>query len=265
MSLSHFLANFALQSLITQINTIMANRSNQNNNQSGKSGNLAGLAIGVSAASGAVGFGAGYGGAAYFDKSRSEDEPAPTEETQEEFETDFENDDVAFVESEELSDSYEEDSELHERYTEPHTIVGSRINDVAVRITPDEGYDVNPDQVTDEILAEELVDPNDIDTNAIVEFTGIETTYDADGNEMTVAFGTLIDEEMAFVDYDNDGTFDIMIDENGDGYDMEAEGLHYTVDDVEAQISDSAYIAATDTPDTVLENGDSFVNDIITV
>lgn len=230
------------------------------NNSDNQAGKVAGIAVAAAASSSAMAFGAGYGGAAAFDTVNAPVEVSPDE-------------DIVVEEDVDVAYEYDNADETlaPEPITEPLFVVpsiGDSINDVAVIITPgDDNLPIDdPDEVTDAIIAEEMVDPTDIDSVTVVEFTAMGTRYDADGNEQTVAYfhNNRTDSDMMLVDNNNDGTFDYVADTNGNYY-ADSVGAVFTVDDVEAQLSDGTYLAATETPETVLDNGDSFLNDIITV
>lgn len=231
----------------------MANRSNQNNNQSGQTGKVAGIAAGIAAASGASGFGAGYGGAAVYDNLS---EPVAVTED--------------MVIEEDVEVVYDEEPQEQTLYIEPEpesALPEVPVIDVPVIVTDNNLEDVDPDAVTDAILAEEMVDPADIDDVTVVEFTELNKRYDADGNEMTVAYfhNNHTDSDMMLVDVNGDGTFDYVADADGNYYADTVMGTVFTVDDVEAQLSDGTYLAANGTPDAVLDNGESYLNDIVTV
>lgn len=68
-----------------------------------------------------------------------------------------------------------------------------------------------------EIIAEELVDPNDNDAlDFVEEVIGVEQVYTLDGSEATVAaIHNSLDGDMYLVDVDNDGDFDVILDANG--------------------------------------------------
>ncbi|MDE7375640.1 MAG: hypothetical protein K2N16_02195, partial [Muribaculaceae bacterium] len=85
--------------------------------------------------------------------------------------------------------------------------------------------------------------------------------------EMTVAYfhNNQTDSDMMLVDVNGDGTFDYVADADGNYYADTVMGTVFTVDDVEAQLSDGTYLAANGEPDPVLDNGESYLNDIVTV
>lgn len=235
----------------------MTYRSNNSNKQSGQSGKKAGVAAAVAAGSAVPAFGAGYGGAAVYDNMQSEPVETPEELTVEE--------DVEVYYDE--PETFEHPTVVLEPMnTQEQPLSHMAVNQVPVVVTQDLS-DINTDDVTTEILAEEMVDPTDIDAVTAVEFTSLNTRYDADGNEMTVAYfrNNRTGADMMLVDNNGDGTFDYVADTNGNYYSDTVMGTVFTVDDVEAQISDSTYLAANTTPEAMLESGESFLNDIITV
>lgn len=229
---------------------------------------MAGLAVAAGAASSVMAFGAGYGGAAVYDSHANAEEVLPDDILLEE--------NVNVVYGDEIVDVPTNNNTTPSNNTTPGSVnepvtvvptIGDSVNDVAVVITPDDGLPTdNPDEVTDALLAEEMVDPTDIDSVTVVEFTSLATRYDADGNEQTVAYfhNNQTDSDLMLVDNNGDGTFDYVADTEGNYY-TDSVGAVFTVDDVEAQLTDGTYLAATETPDTVLDNGDSFLDDIITV
>lgn len=234
----------------------MATKNNRNNNQNGLSGKTVGIAAAVGAGSGMTAFGAGYSGAAFYDMA-SEIEILPDELTIEEnvpVEYDEPTEEVVAVEP------------IPEPEVEEPVKPGE-INNVAVNVQPGNLQDIDPDVVTDEIIAAEMVDPNDIDSLTVVEFTSLGTHYDAHGNEVTVAYfhDNNSDTDMMLVDNNGDGTFDYVADTYGNYYADSVMGTVFTVDDVEAQISDGTYLAANTTPDSVLETGESYLDDMIII
>ncbi|MCM1140798.1 MAG: hypothetical protein NC453_19690, partial [Muribaculum sp.] len=125
---------------------------------------------------------------------------------------------------------------------------------------------VNPDEVAEAIIAEEQVDPNDIDLADVVNFDEIGTVYTVDGESYTAAaFHDAAGNELVMVDVDGDDVFDIITDMEGNvltdpqGNILAAGDV--TVDDAEIGIADNhTYLAANNTDDF----GDaSLMNDVI--
>lgn len=234
----------------------MANQSNQNSNQGGQAGKVAAMAAAAAAVSGSSAFGAGYGGAAVYDRYH---QPQQDEELTVETEVAVTYDEIE-----------EEETPVEVVAVEPereHQVPVIDVNHVAVVVDPGFNNDIDPNQVTGEILAVTEVDPNDIDADTVVEFTALNTRYDADGNEMTVAHfhNARTGADMMLVDNNGDGTFDYVADAAGNYYSDTVMGVVFTVDDVEAQISDGTYLAANGAPASVLDSGESYLDDIVTV
>lgn len=75
--------------------------------------------------------------------------------------------------------------------------------------------DVDPDLIAQEITAVEI-DPNDVDVADMIEIDGIDTLYGDDGSEMSVAaVHTQDGGQYLMVDVDNDMTFDVITDLEG--------------------------------------------------
>lgn len=143
--------------------------------------------------------------------------------------------------------------------------IGDDSNDNAINVDPNpmEGLDdddpfnpidpVNPDDVADAIIAEDLIDPNDIDPENYFDFTDIGTVTTIEGDEMTVAtFTTGNDEVYAMVDVNNDGIMDVVVDENGNEVSYNTGG--YTTDDIMDQLTaGDTYLAASDDYDPTLD------------
>lgn len=136
-----------------------------------------------------------------------------------------------------------------------------------VGTTPNET--VNPDDVAEAIIAEEQVDPNDIDMADVVNFDEIGTVYTVDGESYTAAaFHDAVGNQLVMVDVDGDDVFDVITDMEGNvltdpqGNILAAGDV--TVDDAEIGIADShTYIAANDTDTSDDFGADSLMNDII--
>lgn len=131
--------------------------------------------------------------------------------------------------------------------------------------TPQQPTDepVNPDDIADAIIAEEQIDPNDIDVADVINFDEIGTVYTVSGESYTAAaFHDPSGNEMMMVDVDGDEIFDVITNTDGELVADDAGGM--TVSDAEIMINDdSTYLAHTDTDDQDLPDGESFMNDII--
>lgn len=119
---------------------------------------------------------------------------------------------------------------------------------------------VNPDEVAEAIIAEEQIDPRDIDMEDVINFDEIGTIYTVEGESYTAAtFHDAYGNEMVMVDLDGDNTFDVIADSNGN---IVAEAPNLTVDDAEIDIMDNnTYLAHDDTTDDF--GADTIADDII--
>ncbi len=97
--------------------------------------------------------------------------------------------------------------------------------------------DVDPDQIAQEITAVE-VDPNDVDLADAIQVDSVDTMYFEDGSEMQVASVHTPDGgDYMMVDVDNDLTFDIITDLEGNP--VVAVDGNMTLSDVEDMMDDS--------------------------
>lgn len=119
----------------------------------------------------------------------------------------------------------------------------------------------NPDDVVDEILAVEEIDPSDIDGMEVFQFNELTTVYTVDGQELTAATFQMDNGfEGMIVDVDGDGVFDDMA--TLDGYSVGQAPL-LTVDDVEMELNPSTeYLAQNDDIDHTLTD-DTYMDDMI--
>lgn len=104
--------------------------------------------------------------------------------------------------------------------------------------------EVNPDEIADAIIAEDQIDPNDIEQEDVMEVDEVLTNVDIDGQTVNVAAVHLRDnnEQFFLVDVDNDGVFDVAVDQGGN---LENLPLPITVDDAEHSLaSDDDYFAS---------------------
>lgn len=123
--------------------------------------------------------------------------------------------------------------------------------------------DVDPNQIAQEIISGEQIDPNDIDAPEVLNFADVGTIYGADGHEYAAA--VITDDagnQMVVVDVDNDNEFDVVVDNEGN-YVGDMPG-HITVSDAELALnSDEGYIAPTD-GDVSAAGIEDMIQDIIT-
>ncbi|MDE6464916.1 MAG: hypothetical protein K2L16_09855 [Muribaculaceae bacterium] len=130
---------------------------------------------------------------------------------------------------------------------------------------PDPGY-VDPNEVAEAIIAEDMIDPNDIDSEDLFDFTDIGTVYTIEGDEMTVASFNLNGDEYAMVDINNDGLMDVIVDSYGnvvtdsDGYIMTAD---YTTDDIVDRLTSGDTYLAADDSELGSDIEDQMLNDLI--
>lgn len=122
----------------------------------------------------------------------------------------------------------------------------------------------DPDMLAEAIIEGDEVDPTEILESGI-NFTGVETVYTVEGDEVTV--GTIVDdlgEEMVVVDMDNDGFFDYAADDYGNMADVSH--LAMSVSDAEEQVTEG-YMAQSDNEIETFENelGEDYLDDIVTV
>lgn len=128
---------------------------------------------------------------------------------------------------------------------------------------------VNPDEVAEAIIAEDQVDPNDIDMADVFSFDEIGTVYTVDGESYTAAaFHDAAGNQLVMVDVDGDDVFDIITDVDGtpliDQNGNVATAGNLTVDDVEIGMSpDPTYLASNDTDSLDDFGEDSILNDMI--
>jgi hypothetical protein len=123
---------------------------------------------------------------------------------------------------------------------------------------------VDPTDIAQAIVSGEEIDPNDIDTVAVVNFDEIGTVYDVDGNTYTAAtFHDYNGSEYVMVDIDNDSIFDEIYDDDGN-YVAEAHGL--TVSDAQTDINAEGYLAQNEIEVNHFDetNGDDYLDDTIT-
>lgn len=112
---------------------------------------------------------------------------------------------------------------------------------------------VNPDEIAEAIISEEMIDPNDIDMADVINFDEIGTVYNVNGEATTVvSFHDDQGNHLTMIDIDGDDVLDVLgdpdgnpfVDENGD---LVALNTGTTVGDAEIEINDdNTYLAADD-------------------
>lgn len=139
-----------------------------------------------------------------------------------------------------------------------------------VESAPIPAGEVNPDEIAEAIIAEEQIDPADIDMADVIDFDEIGTVYTVEGESYTAAaFHDSVGNQLVMVDVDDDGVFDIITDvygnpiTDGAGNYMAAGGT--TVDDAELDLSEEGTYLAENGGGTTEEFGtESISQDIIT-
>lgn len=128
---------------------------------------------------------------------------------------------------------------------------------------PDHEEEVNPDEIADAIIAEDQIDPDDIDMADVFDFSEIGTVYTVEGESYTMAtFHDADGNEMNMVDIDGNGYFDLVLDENLVAVSEINEVV--SVSDVEAAINHgSGYLAADTNEEPSLPTGEDIMNDLI--
>lgn len=119
--------------------------------------------------------------------------------------------------------------------------------------------DIDINEIADNIISGEYIDPNDIETNDI-NFTDI-GVYTINGNNMIAAeFTHESGGDLYMVDLDNDGTFDLIAD--ADGYIIQPiDGL--VVSDAENMMMEEPGYLAQNEFDDNSSMGEDFLQDII--
>ncbi len=123
---------------------------------------------------------------------------------------------------------------------------------------------VNPDEIAEAIIAEEKIDPNDIDMTDIIEFDEIGTVYTVDGESYTAAaFHDTAGNDLIMIDVDGDNVFDVITDYDGNLI-AEVPG-NISVGDAQENIEeDDVYLAYDNELDNVDEYGqDSLAEDLM--
>ena len=128
---------------------------------------------------------------------------------------------------------------------------------------------LNSDEIVEALIAEEQIDPNDIDMTDVVNFDEIGTVYTVEGDSYTAAaFHDAAGNQLVMIDVDGDNTFDIVTDEYGNPLvDQNGEFLaagDLTVDDAESDIYDNTmYLAHNEIDNTDDFDADSLAQDLI--
>lgn len=120
---------------------------------------------------------------------------------------------------------------------------------------------VNPDEIADAIIAEDKIDPNDIDMADVINFDEIGTVYTVDGESYTAAaFHDAAGNNLIMVDVDGDNVFDVITDYDGNLI-AEVPG-DLSVGDAQEDIADDdVYLAYDNEMDNVDEYGDDTLAD----
>lgn len=128
---------------------------------------------------------------------------------------------------------------------------------------PTHEEEVNPDEIADAIIAEEQIDPNDINMDDVFNFTDIGTVYTVEGESYTAAtFHDQEGNEMSLVDIDGNGYFDLVLDENLVAVAEIDEVV--SISDAEVAINhDPTYLAANTGEEPSLPTGEDIMNDLI--
>lgn len=115
---------------------------------------------------------------------------------------------------------------------------------------------VNPDEIADAIIAEDKIDPNDIDMADVINFDEIGTVYTVDGESYTAAaFHDAAGNNLIMVDVDGDNVFDVITDYDGNLI-AEVPGNISVGDAQEDMAGDDVYLAYDNEMDNVDEYGD---------
>lgn len=147
---------------------------------------------------------------------------------------------------------------------EPASEVGT---EVAVETEPVEATNttanevVNPDEIAEAIIAENKIDPNDIDMADVINFDEIGTVYTVDGESYTAAaFHDAAGNNLIMVDVDGDNVFDVITDYDGNLI-AEVPGNLSVGDAQEDVADDDVYLAYDNEMDNVDEYGDDSLAD----
>lgn len=122
------------------------------------------------------------------------------------------------------------------------------------------------------VLAVEAVDPHDVDMDDLAEYGEVGVIVTEDGVEQNYAVFEMGDDQLAMIDLDGDGVFDVIADEEGHTMDLNDPSVPaFTVSDAEVQMQEQNgeydYMAQTDldnNSDTSV-SGDYYGDDVIEV
>lgn len=130
-------------------------------------------------------------------------------------------------------------------------------------VQPEPVEPVNPNEIAEAIIAEDQIDPNDIDMADVIDFDEIGTVYTIDGDSYTAAaFHDAAGNDFVMVDIDGDDVFDIVTDQMGNLV-AEVPGC-ITVDDAEIGIiDDPTYMAHNEHESTDEFGSDTISQDLI--
>lgn len=124
---------------------------------------------------------------------------------------------------------------------------------------------VNPDEIAEAIIAEEHIDPNDIDEVDIINFEEIGEVYTVNGESLTAAaYHDLQGNNLLMVDIDGDNVFDVVA--TLDGVQLGDLPLNISVGDAQEQIEENdVYLAYDEDLDNADEYGtDELADDLLT-
>ena len=162
------------------------------------------------------------------------------------------NNDDEILDAEIVQDDVQ-NSQVNNTNTEPVTTVEQQT-------TPENV--INPDELADAIIAEDQIDPNDIDAADIIKFNEIGTVYTVDGESYIAAsFNSPDGEELLMVDVDGDEIFDVITTTNGE---IIADAGSLTLGDAQIMVDqEPTYIAQSEHTADQLPTGESYLDDVI--
>lgn len=137
------------------------------------------------------------------------------------------------------------------------------VNEIEIEIPTEEIDPVNPDEIAEAIIAEEQVDPTDIDLEEIINFDEIGVIETIEGENLAAAaFHDAAGNNLIMVDLDGDEVFDIITDMDLNPICAAPDG--FTVDDAELDIyGDDTYLAHNDGEMTDEFGADTIEQDLI--
>ncbi|MDE5878208.1 MAG: hypothetical protein K2H47_12030 [Muribaculaceae bacterium] len=138
--------------------------------------------------------------------------------------------------------------------------------EVAQALEGDTAADIQPNanELAEAVIAEEQVDPTDIDVDNVINFQEVGTMYTADGaSHAAASFQDASGHNLVMVDVDDDGVFDVFADNSGNI--LAPVTGRVTVDDAEMHVADDGgYLAYNDTQITDDFGADSIEQDMLT-